>query len=131
TSVAYADEFGSKLVKILAFGFFSLSVLALGQQTAPPPATPPPAEQQTPPPAPPPAPPLPNRGYDPSENPFFIEVFGFLPHAKPDLLGGKAATDQTAESLRNLGKTRVGEGVMIAFPAGKGNLIEVSGFQDK
>lgn len=125
-------------MKILAFGFLSLCGLLLGQQTTPPATPAPQTTQQTQPvppqPAPPPAPTPPpaNRGgYDPSENPFFIEVFGFLPHAKPDLLGGKQATDQTAESLRNLGKTRVGEGVMIAFPAGKGNLIEVSGFQDK
>jgi len=135
-------------VKILALGFvswvcFGWCGLALGQETAPPKPTPPageqqqtqpPAQPQTPPaqtpaPASQPAPsPGPHGGYDPAETPLSIEIFGFLPHAHPDLLGGKKATDQTAQSFRDLGKTRTSEGVLLSIPVGKGNKLDISGF---
>jgi len=108
-------------VKILVTGL--LSLCALAQQTQPPPADQTQTQPQPPPPAPPPPP------YDPSENPFSIGVFGFLPHAHPDLLPGKQATNGPAETFRDLGKTRDAVGIRIAFPAGKGNTLEVTGFQ--
>lgn len=108
----------------------------MGQETAPPkPTTPPqeppastqPAPTQTPPPAPTPI--SARSGYDPSETPFSIEVFGFKPHAHPELLGGKKSFDQSAQSFRDLGKTRIGEGIRLSFPVRSGNTLEVSGFQ--
>jgi hypothetical protein len=82
-------------VKTPLCGLLALCALSFGQQV--PPATPPPQQtpdqtQSQPPPPPPPA------TYDPSENAFSIGVFGFLPHAHPDLLAGKQATDAVGET---------------------------------
>ena len=108
----------------------------MGQETAPPkPATPPqeppattqPAPTQTQAPAPTPA--SARSGYDPSETPFSIEVFGFKANANPDLFGGKKSFDQSAQTFHDLGKTRFAVGGRLSFPVRSGNTLEVTGFQ--
>ena len=101
-----------------------MCALAFGQQTQQQ-TPPPPDTTQTPQPPPPPA------KYDPAETPFSIGIFGFLAHAHPDLLPGKKAVDPAGETFNDLGKTRYAAGVRLAFPTGKGNYLEVSGWQLK
>jgi hypothetical protein len=90
----------------------------LQAQTPPQPAPPKPAAQA-------------QSGYENIESVWSISLFYWRPDGQPLMRGGKESTNPPAQALDLPGKPKGTPGVILTFPTGRSNRLEVSAFETR